>query len=1551
MSLFSTARRTRGLAVVALTAAVVTTVTGLTATPAVAASTATTGFTGYTDKAQLQATGRGVVQSGELPVSDATVPAGSGTTYYVDAQSGDDSQGGTTEATAWKSFAKVNATVFQPGDRILLKAGSTWAASGDQVAKEAFDYTTWSNGVATDVTESAPTALVAPQGSGTAAAPIVISSYGSGNAPKLEGRGVVNDVLQLTNQQHWDISNLDISNVTDGFDPSVWQPGANQGLLPGEENPKTGDLRGIHVQGENAGTLSGFVIHDVFVHDVSGVTWSIGNAGLDRSKRTGGILFEGLKGDGTTVSQFDDVVVSDSYVANTSFANVIFKQFSGMGTDRYQDRAPGWGDRAVAKASNTGVVTEDPNWRPNTDIRISDNYLTNRDTQYGWDSLYLTSVQGATVDGNLIDGAGVSGIEMYYSDNIVVQNNEVAAILNRANAADSNALDGDRGTSNILMQDNYLHDSGEGVLLCGFGFGTSIVRYNVIQDVARNYVNPHGDSGVNVIYDNLMYNTRAPSSNNSVGFFNSSGTNSSILTDKNRHYLYDNVFVNTLSSVSGATLQASFPGVSFANNAYYGPDVSAPAQDAHPITTDPGVGDPATAIANITPGSASSPLIAAGTPVDLSELAPGIAVTGASATSALPISSDFFGNALTSPPTIGPSSYQPAAGKGVIVGIVRDQDGAAVPGAQVHYGSTSLTTGTDGRYAIEVPAGDYSFTATAAGYADGSPVAVTLGAGQTLAQDLALGQTTSTVGTVTGTVTSGGKPLAGADMTLAQGTKTVATTTTDANGAYTMSDVPMGSGYTLQAAKSGYETASRSDVEVKPARSVTVDLVVSAEAGATHYAINETFDDDPTGDFTQTSDGVLVANTAPAVGSVSVVDNPDQPGDRYLSVDKTSSSSGVLAVHNTSALGLTGTVTVEARIQRTSTNTSANQVAMYSYAASDWNAANPASSTNPAATFGFSKGQIMTHNVTGSSSVKNVVSYTVGQWYTVRNVVDLDTGTFDFYVDDMSTPVLTNQPLRTTVGALDYFDFFVNGSNVGDMLVDYFRVNTGAPVDYDDTALGTITAHAASGDVALTPAQDGTTFTGGTDPYDTSATIAVTPESPFAKVTVDGRPASAGAPVEVALGDGSDSDAFVTTNVPVVVTAEDGTQKTYVVSLSRTNPNQLARLRDLSIDGLTLDPVFAGERQGSGNPYTVTQTLDATVASVHLTWRLGWAGQQVQVNGTTLAAGATDATVPVQPGPNTIDVAVDSYPGDSGTYVLQLTRETADFGTLDAAIADVDALDSSRYSADSWTPLMVARNAGAEVAKNVLASQEQVDAASSAIASAKAALVPAVQTLSVTPAEEAFATGTAVAGSAVLHGTRADGSTVVLTDDDVTVSGWDSSTAGSVTVTFTVRPGLAPTGSAPVTATAAFVFAPAWSSASAYTTGTAVEYQDTLWSASWWTQGQTPGDPTGPWQQLRTAPDGTSIWTPSRIFDTGDVVVYHGQRYKADYWTRDQTPGDTNGPWEQLATTSDGTTLWTASRIFHAGDVVSYDGSLYTAKWWTRNEVPTAADGPWQLLG
>ncbi len=48
------------------------------------------------------------------------------TTYYVDSQTGRDSNDGLTEVSAWKTVAKVNFFPFAPGDRILFRRDRVW---------------------------------------------------------------------------------------------------------------------------------------------------------------------------------------------------------------------------------------------------------------------------------------------------------------------------------------------------------------------------------------------------------------------------------------------------------------------------------------------------------------------------------------------------------------------------------------------------------------------------------------------------------------------------------------------------------------------------------------------------------------------------------------------------------------------------------------------------------------------------------------------------------------------------------------------------------------------------------------------------------------------------------------------------------------------------------------------------------------------------------------------------------------------------------------------------------------------------------------------------------------------------------------------------------------------------------------------------------------------------------------------------------------------------------------------------------------------------------
>ncbi|MEM7371174.1 MAG: right-handed parallel beta-helix repeat-containing protein [Bacteroidota bacterium] len=81
------------------------------------------------------------------------------TTYYVSPQ-GNDQLSGSSEASAWQSLAKVNASLLLPGDRILLQGGESFDGGLD----------------------------FRPSHCGTGQAPIVISSYGTGKAIIRAGR-------------------------------------------------------------------------------------------------------------------------------------------------------------------------------------------------------------------------------------------------------------------------------------------------------------------------------------------------------------------------------------------------------------------------------------------------------------------------------------------------------------------------------------------------------------------------------------------------------------------------------------------------------------------------------------------------------------------------------------------------------------------------------------------------------------------------------------------------------------------------------------------------------------------------------------------------------------------------------------------------------------------------------------------------------------------------------------------------------------------------------------------------------------------------------------------------------------------------------------------------------------------------------------------------------------------------------------------------------------------------------------------------------------------
>ncbi|MBW3080545.1 carboxypeptidase regulatory-like domain-containing protein [Bifidobacterium saguinibicoloris] len=621
-----------------------------------------------------------------------------GTTYYV-STSGNATNSGTSEDQPW-SLDKVNETTFQPGDRILLKAGDTWQPTGE--AKLDYDN---------------PTALLHPLGSGSASAKIVLGSYGSANGsrPVLEGDAKVNDVVQLKDQQYWDISGLDVSNEAAGF------TGNNGGAIDEKNGALVGDLRGIHIYGQSASTLSGFDLHDLYVHDVTGeVAWITQSqiakdfdqaradmakstngvlmaGGWDFSKRTGGILMETFKPTGEA-TVFSDVTVEHNEFARNSFAAFTIKQWYG-GSHKYA----AWDGRAT-----NGYKS---NARMHTNVVVRGNDIDQAGV-YNGDGVYLTSVRGGRVEDNVIAHPGVCGIELYFDDDVMVQRNEVFDSQKKAGGSDSNAIDPDRNVTNVVIQRNYIHNNGEGFLLCGYDYNTVIIRYNVIADSGWAAFHGYVWGGHFEIYNNVVYqsdpNWNGPWINtdsskddtwnftNNIFYYNrGDGTNAPVGYQTNKKVTYGhNVYVNAGKNdadASAVNLDASpFAGVLKTGDQKVGLD----AVDAlRPVDAAiDGTGVKYTLDANtFTFGYLTADELKA---------------------------KDFSGADVSDTPD--PGVFEIVFAK--VSGTVTDSGKNPVAGATVAFTGTqaggkayTAVTGTDGRYAIDgVPAGDYTVTVTSA---------------------------------------------------------------------------------------------------------------------------------------------------------------------------------------------------------------------------------------------------------------------------------------------------------------------------------------------------------------------------------------------------------------------------------------------------------------------------------------------------------------------------------------------------------------------------------------------------------------------------------------------------------------------------------------------------------------------------------------------------------------------------------------------------------------------------------------------------------------------
>ena len=177
-----------------------------------------------------------------------------GATYFLDAVNGNDSFSGTTHAAAWKTLTKFDATTFQPGDTVKLRAGSVW------------------------------TGAMQVKGSGTSGHPIVVDSFGTANPaamPRIDGAGVTDAVL-VSGVDYWEVNHLEVTNTT--------------------ATRATSRRSGIRLNSTGA-TRHHIQVNACYVHDVNG--------DLTKGTNTEGC---GIYWDG---GAFDSLIVQNCLVVNT----------------------------------------------------------------------------------------------------------------------------------------------------------------------------------------------------------------------------------------------------------------------------------------------------------------------------------------------------------------------------------------------------------------------------------------------------------------------------------------------------------------------------------------------------------------------------------------------------------------------------------------------------------------------------------------------------------------------------------------------------------------------------------------------------------------------------------------------------------------------------------------------------------------------------------------------------------------------------------------------------------------------------------------------------------------------------------------------------------------------------------------------------------------------------------------------------------------------------------------------------------------------------------
>ena len=433
-----------------------------------------------------------------VPVN-AKESAATGTTYYVDSIGGKDSNDGTSESKAFKTLDKVNDLNLEPGDTVLLKKGSVFEDQALKFTKE---------------------------DSGTAEAPVKISTYGEGERPKIntnghglwelnygtpldnqnhKWKGTVSSSILIEDAEYLEIEGLELTNDRKSTTDTEKDKAYNDAYAM--------DRTGVAGVAKDNGTVDHIVLNDLYIHDVTGNVYN-------KHMTNGGIYFIVAKptNEGETgIARYNDV-----QIRNCSLDTVNRWGIAVGYTYQWRQFETGeLPDATMAKYGSSNVVIEN-NYlnhvggdaittmyldRPLIQYNVSENAAEQINTKD-----YSKNQPSLDANGNPNGTQGVgagrvaAGIWPWKCKNAIFQYNECFKTLNAASGnGDGQPWDADYGDG-TNYQYNYSHgNTASTIMFCGPESVNNTFRYNISQNEDMGPLDPAGNSGNCQVYNNTFY--------------------------------------------------------------------------------------------------------------------------------------------------------------------------------------------------------------------------------------------------------------------------------------------------------------------------------------------------------------------------------------------------------------------------------------------------------------------------------------------------------------------------------------------------------------------------------------------------------------------------------------------------------------------------------------------------------------------------------------------------------------------------------------------------------------------------------------------------------------------------------------------------------------------------------------------------------------------------------------------------------------------------------------------------------------------------------------